>query len=117
MYEPWIAISAKEARGFKGSSPQFKMLCLMHPGGSPERRVFKEPSVRPNQFAILIHRDSINAVRITIHPNRLGEYVMRCVESRHSEVFFPHLTKEQVSRVADTHGAAPYFAIQQLTWY
>ena len=42
---------------------------------------------------------------------------MRGAESHHSQVFFPHLTKEQVSLVVDTHGAAPYFGIQPLKWY
>ena len=62
----------------------------------------REEGVERAIRAILIHRE---------------EYVMRGAESHHSQVFFPHLTKEQVSLVVDTHGAAPYFGIQPLKWY
>ena len=36
---------------------------------------------------------------------------------RHSQMFFAHLTKEEVELVADTPGSVPYFAIQPSTWY
>ena len=82
--EVWVATLSKEAGAFKGGSVLFKMLQFMQPGGSPERRVFKEPYVQPNQFAIQIHRDSLNAVMATFQLNRLDECVMLGAESRRS---------------------------------
>ena len=82
-----------------------------------ERRVFKEPAIRPNQYAIQICRDSINAVMATLQRNRLEEHVMPGADSRHSQMFFANLTKEEVELVADTHRSASYVAILAVTWY
>ena len=78
---------------------------------------FKEPTIRPNQYAIQIHRDSINAVMATLKRNQLEEYVMPGSDSKHSQMFFAHLTRQEVGLLADTHGSAPYFAILPVTWY
>ena len=55
-----MVTSTLESQAFKGSSLSFKRLRPMQSGGSLERRVFKEPAMRPNQYAIQIHCDSIN---------------------------------------------------------
>ena len=37
-------------------------------------------------------------------------------DSRHSQIFFAHLSREEVKVVAHTHGSASYFAIRPVTW-
>ena len=69
MYKVWVAISTREMRsmkGMKGCSPAFKMLRLMQPGGSPEKHIFREPAVKPDQYMVQAHRDNINGVMATL---------------------------------------------------
>ena len=52
MHDVWVAISTREMRSMKGCSPAFKMLRLMQPGGSPEKRVFRAPIVKLDQYMV-----------------------------------------------------------------
>ena len=116
-YEAWVAISTLEVLIFKELLFSFKGLRFMQCPGILERRVFKEPAMRRNQYMNQINRDSINAVMATVQGNHLEEYVMTGADSRYLEMLFAHLTKEQVEVVADTLASTPCFAIFLVMWY